>query len=134
MGRGRGGRGRGQPIAAAGVVVNAAQLPIRCLPHAASAMLLTNPMLGIFHGLSVLGSYNAAHATYTTFGNIGSKQKDRMKTHFAETIVAEGVARRLTCTIPVSANPSGFGPPFKLCGDEIAPGDGGSNFARHVAA
>ena len=133
MGRGRG-HGRGHHLAAAAVVVNAAQLPIRGLSQATPAMLLANPMLGMFHGLNVQGSYNATYATYTTFGNIGSTQADRMKTHFAETVVAEDVPRRLTCTIPVSEHPSGFGPPFKLCGDEIAPGDGGSNSARHVAA
>ncbi len=59
MGHGRGGRGRGQPIqvaAAAVLVVNAAQLPIRVLSPAtqAPAMLLTTTMLGMFHGLNVL--------------------------------------------------------------------------------
>jgi hypothetical protein len=62
MGHGRGGRGRGRSIAAAAVVVNAAQLPIRGLSPAtrAPAMLLTTTMLGMFHGLNVLarGSYN----------------------------------------------------------------------------
>ncbi len=52
------GHGRGQPIAAAAVVVNAAQLPIRGLSPAtqAPAMLpvLTTTMLGMFHGLNVL--------------------------------------------------------------------------------
>ncbi len=52
--RGRGGRGHGQPIAAAAEMVNAAQLPIRGLSPATLAMfkLLTTPMLEMFHGLN----------------------------------------------------------------------------------
>jgi hypothetical protein len=90
-------------------------------------MLLAHPGLATFRGLNEPGSYNAELATYTTFGNMGGTQKERMQTFFAPT--GEG---RAVCTVLVSANPQGFGAPFKLCGKDIALGDGGSNMARHM--
>jgi hypothetical protein len=97
------------------------------LARPTTKMLDEHPELALFHGLNESGVYLAEHSSFSTFGNLGASQKDRMKTFFAPQ--EEG---RAACTILISANPKGYGPPFKLCGKEIAVGDGGSNMCRHV--
>ena len=97
-------------------------------------MITAKPELILFHGLNVTGKYVARYSSYSTYGSMGSAQMERVKTHFAEMLVADGAPAKVVCTVLVSANPKGFGTPFRLCGHEIARGEGGSNMARHLAS
>jgi len=122
------GRGRGRGRGGAVIVAPAPPpLPRVGLARATEAMLRAHPRLALFRGLNELGTYNDEFSSYTTFGNMGSSQKERMKTYFA--LTSQG---RAICTVLVSDSPKGIGAPFKLCGKEIAIGDGGSNMARHM--
>ena len=89
--------------------------------------LQANPRLALFRGLNEPGTYIHDFESFSTFGNMGGSQKERMQTFFAPT--GQG---RATCTVLVSDSPKGFGTHYKLCGKEIALGDGGSNMARHM--
>lgn len=135
--RGRGGRGRGgaSGASAADAAAGVPPLPRRVgLAHASEEMLKAKPELSLFHGLNVSGKYIPRYSSYSTYGNMGSTQVERVKTHFADMVVPEGTPAKMVCTILISANSKGYGAPFRLCGHEIARGEGGSNMARHVAA